>query len=190
MAAVAHGIACGLIVIDGSQAMLGALEQHGLLQRVGRVASTAASRTRRGGSSAGRFARKRDGQELAFTRRVVDKARVLFADAGALILGGKADMKRKLLREMPMALRSVVKTVVPYAGESDDAGLRALARHWQDVQHQMQVYDVATCLRKFLLLAERSADASYCYGDAQTKLALRMGAVDCLLLGRDGAAQP
>lgn len=185
MASVARGVVCGLIVIDGAQAMLGTIDKHELVERVGRVTSTAASRTRRGGSSAARFARARDGEELAFLRRVVGKVQSLLSEADSLIIGGKADMKRKLLGEMPMALRSVVRLVIPYPGGSDSDGLRFLARRWQGVQQRALSEDVASCVRDFLRLAEHSAGTSQCYGHGQTMSALRVGAVACVLVAHD-----
>lgn len=179
----ASNIACGLITIDGSQAILGFTSGQGqFAQQVARVTSSTASRTRRGGSSAPRFARKRDGQELAFLRRVVEKLQLKLSHVDALIVGGKAGMKRKLLKEMPLSLRSRVQRVVKFSGDSDADALRALARHWSVVQQQTKLHDTLDCLHEFLNLTNQPTQEFCCYGEAQTRLALQMGAVDRLLL--------
>lgn len=174
---------CGVVVIDGTKAMLGStLEDQTGVQKVGRVTNLAMSRTRRGGSSAPRFVRKRDGANLGFLRRVVEEMPHLLPHAGAFIIGGKADMKRKLIKEMPLPLRSKVQLVVPYDGERDEAGLRVLARHGRVVWQQAHMSDSSTCLQEFARRYERPGESLCCWGPSQTLMALRMGAVQCLLL--------
>lgn len=174
---------CGVVVIDGTKATLGStIEDRIGVQKAGQVTNLALSRTRRGGSSASRFARKRDGANLGFLRRVVEKMHCSLTHAGAFIVGGKADMKHKLMKEMPLSLRSKVQLVVPYDGDSDEAGLRALARHVHVVRHQAHMNDSSTCLHEFASRYERPGDSLCCWGPSQTLMALRMGSVQCLLL--------
>jgi hypothetical protein len=173
----------GLLVIDGTEATFGStVGDQQYVQKAGHVANLAMSRTRRGGSSAPRYARKRDGAELGFLRRVVEKVQELLPHAGAFIVGGKAEMKRKLMKEMPLSLRSKVQLVVPYGGASDEAGLRYLASHCRTVRQQACMNDCVMCVNEFKSRYERTGDDLCCWGSSQTLSALRMGAVHCLLL--------
>jgi len=174
----------GLVIIDGSKATFGStVEDHLRLVHVaGHVTNLAMSRTRRGGSSAARYARKRDGAELGFLRRVAEKVNESLPDAGAFIVGGKGDMKYKLMKEMPAPLRSKVRLVVPYSGASDEVALRSLASHCQEVCRQVHLSDCSMCLKEFKSRYEHVGDGLCCWGLSQTLTALKMGAVQCLLL--------
>lgn len=181
-------IVCGLVVIDGSKAYFGrAAENHNRFVHVaGHVTNLAMSRTRRGGSSAARYARKRDGAELGFLRRVAEKMNESLPDAEAFIVGGKGDMKYKLMKEMQASLRSKVQMVVPYSGDSDEAALRYLGSRCQAVRRQVHLVDCTMCLNEFRSRYERVGDCLCCWGVSQTIAALRMDAVHCLLLADDG----
>jgi len=176
---------CGLLLIDGSEAVLGQVgrsERHA--QKVARITSSIASRTRRGGSSAGRFARKRDGAELAFLRRVVEKVLALLGHTDSLIIGGNAGMKNKLLRELPLQLRVKVLYLVNLDSSSSSGNLQKLARQFHASAAQADHADTHCCVQHFFESIEQSTD-SCCYGEEETKYALTMGAVRQLLINRD-----
>lgn len=177
----------GAIAIDGCEASLGTVRGLGASPSIVKelhLTSTTASRTRRGGQSALRYSRLRDEAELAFLRKVAEHAHSSFADVQGLVLAGKADMKHKLLAELPDKLRRAVFCVVDLAGNADMQGLRQAALCASPAAVSKEQDKVEAVVNHFLeLTAKSNSDASLCcYGVAQTAAALRLGAVKDLLV--------
>lgn len=182
-----RGPVYGAIAIDGSEASLGMVRGLGASPDVSKVVhltSTTASRTRRGGQSALRYSRLRDEAELAFLRKVAEHAHASFGDVQGLVLAGKADMKHKLLAELPDNLRKAVLCVVDLAGNADMQGLRQAAHAASPAAVSNEQDKVDAVVNHFFELAAKSREDTSlcCYGAAQTAAALKLGAVKDLLI--------
>jgi len=152
------------------------------LTKLAHFSANIASRTRRGGQSSLRYSRLRDGQELAFLRKVVERTGTLIGNVKGLVIGGKADMKRKFLEELPRPLRRCVLRVIDLDCDAGLKGLRKAALQVDDIASISFHETTQQLVTHFLGLVAMPGPAMYCYGEAQTAAAVRMGAVDRLLL--------
>lgn len=180
----------GLIVIDGSVAAFGkvqgmnaSLTSGPVVSELGSLDSHIAGRTRRGGQSALRFSRLRDGAELAFLRKVAERSATLLADVNGLIVGGKADMKQKLIQELPEHMCKQVRCVVDLPCNAGTDALYQAAQRARVSVASSEHAAVDHVVGHFLELTLRNAMT--CYGETQTRKALQMGAVEHLLLAAD-----
>lgn len=185
-------LAYGVVVIDGSEATLGIVQASatgsGLVGGVSKIAHLSAhiaSRTRRGGQSAARFSRNRDTEELAFLRKVAETAGEALGDVRGLVVAGRADMKRKFVAELSSPLRSRVARVVDLQCCAGLEGLQKAAAHLCEVVQKDREQETCAAVSRFLGLVARTdahAAALVCYGEEETSAALRLGAVDQLLV--------
>lgn len=181
----------GLIVIDGEEATLGLVNAGGsnsstrtVPTKLAHVSANIASRTRRGGQSALRYSRLRDGSELAFIRKVAEKATEHFSDVSGLVIGGKADLKRKLVLEMSLTLRNKIACVIDIACGAGPEGLRQVSLRVGAIHQKSNLYHQEQTVNRFLELAGQAdmhIASMVCYGEEQTVTALRLGAVRRLL---------
>jgi len=193
--AIRRRLTYGVIVVDGDEATVGVAQARDLVAQTGvavtqlaHLSSNIASRTRRGGQSAARYGRNRDGEELAFLRKVAEQAHKLLGDLRGLIVGGRADMKRKLLSELPLSLRGRVVRLVDLACGAGSEGLHAAAAHHTEVLERDLQQETADSVSRFLELASRTeahAASLVCYGESQTAAAVRLGAVHQLLVAKE-----
>lgn len=178
----------GLIVIDGGEATIGiaSLSSTGVdVSNLAHISGNIASRTRRGGQSALRYSRLRDGAELAFLRRVAEKAVEHHSDLHGVLIGGKAEMKRKLVFELPLMLRSRVACVVGLACGAGLEGLQQLSFRLHEVHEKEKLHGREKMVCRFLELVDQSdvhGVPIICYGEEQTIAAMRLGAVEHLLV--------
>jgi len=191
-----HGPTHGVIAIDGSEATLGTVQglcsgMNPVVTRLGHITSTTASRTRRGGQSALRYSRLRDEAELAFLRKVGEIASNSFKDVCGLIVAGKADMKRKLLPELADPLRRCVLCTIDLGCNADADALRQAAYAAAEVVGSSEHTGVDSALSRFFeLTIMPDVEASRCcYGAVQVLAAIKMGAVDELLIASDYKGQ-
>jgi len=185
----------GVIAVDGDEATIGVAQARGTeaqtrveVIQLAHLSSNIASRTRRGGQSAARFGRTRDGEEREFLRKVAERAHKLLGDLRGLIVGGRADMKRKLLPELPLSLQEKVERLVDLACGAGIEGLQAVAAHHTEVLERGLQQEVASIVGRFLELAARTevhTASLVCYGESQTAAAVRLGAVDQLLVAKE-----
>mmetsp|Transcript_22168 Transcript_22168/g.39876 ORF Transcript_22168/g.39876 Transcript_22168/m.39876 type:complete len:432 (-) Transcript_22168:355-1650(-) len=178
----------GVVVIDGSEATIGMVRSAtadslsgAVLIPLSRVTSNIASRTRRGGQSAPRFARARQNDELAFLRKVAATVSDELKNARGLVLGGKADVKRKLLAELPDFLRFRVQQIVDIDAGSGFPGLLMTARAVTDAAVHSRRLEVTGAVAHFMDLVSNGADL-VCYGAEETAAALQLAAVEVLLV--------
>lgn len=183
----------GIIVIDGSDACIGTAKGLGATAKsasavtsLAQLSSTTASKTRRGGQSASRYSRLRDEADLAFLRRVAERATSLLGAARGIVLAGKADAKKRLLPELSMTLQSRVLCSLTLPCDANIEGLRLAALRAADVFASDLCREQNQALCDFMDLMQSTVGASemrVCYGSAQTLSALSLGAVETLLLG-------
>eukprot|EP00928_Gymnodinium_smaydae_P084521 TRINITY_DN6778_c0_g2_i2.p1 TRINITY_DN6778_c0_g2~~TRINITY_DN6778_c0_g2_i2.p1 ORF type:complete len:377 (+),score=52.69 TRINITY_DN6778_c0_g2_i2:363-1493(+) len=182
----------GIVVIDGNEASIGLAEvAPSTTQAIDDVTtttlvhltSTTASRTRRGGSSASRFARARDLEELTFLRKVVEQLTTL-DDIRGFVLAGKADMKRKLLSQLPNELRSRVEKVVDIDVQAAPASIRKIAlQHLALTMSNSHCLHVDVIVQHFLdVVASADLQVKATYGEEETAKAFNLGAVEKLIV--------
>jgi len=148
------------------------------------VSANIASRTRRGGQSALRYSRLRDGAELAFIRKVAEKATEHLSDVSGLVVGGKADMKRKLVLEMSLTLRNKIACVIDLACGAGLEGLRQISLRVGGIHEKSSLCHQEQTVHRFLELVgqtDMSIAPLVCYGEEQTVTAMKLGAVKHLL---------
>lgn len=183
----------GVIVIDGSEACVGAAKGLGsrpggsgcAVSLLARVSSTAASRTRRGGQSALRYSRLREEADLAFTRRVVEKAVASLQGVRAVVLAGKGDARHRLQAELPPSLRSRVLCNVALPCDAGPDSLRLAVSRAGEAAIADGRREGDQALARFMDLAcmpVPATEALVVYGRQQTLAALELGALDTLLL--------
>lgn len=176
----------GIVTIDGAEASLGTANFGPSPGRTS-VAVTAVahlrahikSRTRRGGQSAPRFGRTRDAEEMEFLQEVVERVQAQLGGVEHFILGGKADMKRKLLKELPPELQRRVLGVLDLNCGADRDSLRLAATKAQNLVDAPGQREASAAVAEFL---EQVKLGGACYGPEQTLRALRLGAVQTLLV--------
>jgi len=182
----------GVIVLDGDEATWGVVQLssqgkpsiHSATQ-LGHLYANIPSRTRRGGQSATRYARNRDGEELAFLRKIAERASEEFGGIRSVLVGGRGDMKRKLLPELPQQVRERVVCVIDIGCSAGPEGLQKVATHVPEVAGKSRRRALDEVVVRFLeLVAETDAHEAplVCYGEAQTAAALRIGAVEHLVV--------
>lgn len=96
-------------------------------------------------------------------------------------------MKHKLLSELPVPLQKRVAPLVNLRCSAGPEGLRRAAAHLTDVLERDLQQQVAGSVDRFLDLAARmdsKVAPLVCYGEAQTAIAVCLGAVDQLLIAR------
>jgi peptide subunit release factor 1 (eRF1) len=181
------GSVYGLIVVDGSDAAFGKVQGLGtrmasgpVISDLGHLGAHIAGRTRRGGQSALRYARLRDESELAFLRKVAERAAALLMDISGVIIAGKADMKHKLAAELPEHLRKQIICIVDLSCNAGSESLRQAALRAAEAVASAENEGVDRELQNFFDLTLR--DSMCCYCEVQTLQALEMGAVEHLLL--------
>jgi len=182
----------GVVVIDGSEATLGIAQASstgsgpvGGVSKLAHLSAHIASRTRRGGQSAARFSRNRDTEELAFLRKVAETTSEALGDVRGLVVAGRADMKRKFVAELSSPLRSRVARVMDLQCCAGPEGLQKAAVHLSEVMQKDQEQETCAAVGRFLdVVARTDAHAAplVCYGEEETSAALRLGAVDQLLV--------
>jgi len=178
----------GLIAIDGNEASLGTV--HGLagaavptVTSLHHMESVIHSRHRKGGQSQSRFSNLRDEAEMAFLRQVAERADMVFPDVEHIVVAGKANLKRKLLPELPQRLGARVLCVVDLPCSAGPACLRQVAHRAREVAQVAENRIAEAAVERFMELAVGAGDEAYCcYGLRQTEMALELGAVEMLFV--------
>jgi len=193
--AIAKAPVYGIIVIDGSDAVIGTASGvgtttcHSALTRLDHMKSNTASQTRRGGQSALRYSRLREAEDLAFRRRVAERAAESLAGVRSLILAGKADTKRRLLPELTQQLRDKLACVIDLpCGANDKDALREAALRaggTTDAERRSSVEDSVRLFLETLQKPDAEAGILCCYGEQQTSVAISMGAVEIVLVASE-----
>jgi len=185
-----HASDFGVLVIDGGEASLAWVPPDyghpgAPLEKIVHMKSHIASRTRRGGQSAPRFSRSRQLEELEFLRKVAARAVQEFSNVQGLVLGGSANMKYKLVAELPQSLRRRISCIVSLSCSASWTGLQKAASQVSAAskqQLQKSEGDVVEEFLKCIQAVEKTTTYEVCYGEAETARALEMGAVKQLLI--------
>jgi len=134
----------------------------------------------------------RDGEDLAFCRRVAERANDVLGGVRGLVLAGKADTKHRLHAELPQPLRRKVLCVVNLACSATAESLRQAASRASDAVDAEQRSEAEQAVRSFLestAMPDSPAGITCCYGETQTAVALALGVIDVLLVATDWTSQ-
>lgn len=125
-------------------------------------------------------------------RKVAERISAPFGDLRGVLVGGCGDMKRKLLRELPAPVRARVLLVADLPNTSGAEALRSLAAQIPQIAKNDRQQEADGIVDRFMnMVAQTSSGQAtrVCYGDEQTRAALRMGAVERLLVERGRGAR-
>lgn len=176
----------GLVVIDRSEATIGVLEgkQIRVLQHLD---SFVPGKTEKGGQSAARYARIRDGMAMEFYRKVALAVKDNFWDMKKLkgiIVGGPGPTKEYFLKEGQLVTALADKIIgVKDIGYADRHGLDLLVGVSQDLLAEQEIIREKKILEDFLTKLAKTPEKT-AYGLEDVKKALEAGAVDLLIMSK------
>lgn len=175
----------GLVVIDRKEATLGVLEGKNI-KMLQHMTSGVPGKTEKGGQSAARYARIREGLAKEFYRRVADAMKQHFFDMPKLkgvIIGGPVPTKEDFLKEGQLVtkLKDMVLGLKDI-GNTDASGLNDLVEASHDLLSQQEIIHEKKLLDKFLESLGKGGKAVY--KKADVKKALDAGAVDTLIISK------
>ncbi|MFB6115001.1 MAG: peptide chain release factor aRF-1 [Candidatus Nanohalobium sp.] len=180
----------GLIVADKNEAAIGYLQGNSVKTEF-TLESNVPGKTRAGGQSAQRFARLRKQMLKSFLQEIAEKSKKAFLDKAregkllGIIIGGPGFVKDKLMDDgyIHQELEDEVVAVesLNYSGEE---ALEELVSKAEDAIEDSQVVREKNLVNEFLQnLKEENGKSEY--GVEQVYKALKMGAVDTLLISKD-----
>lgn len=180
----------GLIVADKNEAAIGYLQGNSVKTEF-TLESNVPGKTRAGGQSAQRFARLRKQMLKSFLQEIAEKSKKAFLDKAregkllGIIIGGPGFVKDKLMDDgyIHQELEDEVVAVesLNYSGEE---ALEELVSKAEDAIEDSQVVREKNLVNEFLQnLKEENGKSEY--GVEQVYKALKMGAVDTLLISED-----
>lgn len=174
----------GLFVIERQEAAIGLLEGK-TIKVLQKLTSGIPGKTEKGGQSAARYSRIRDGMAKEYYRRAAEALKEQFFNLPRLrgiIIGGPGPTKEDFLKqgELTTALKEKV-IAVKDIGYSDEYGLELLVEASQDVLSQQEIMIEKVLLERFFTLLG-SKPHMIAYGKENVKKALQIGAVNELIL--------
>ncbi len=174
----------GLFAIERQEATIGLLEGKSI-KVLQKLTSGIPGKTEKGGQSAARYSRIRDGMAKEYYRRAAEALKEQFFNMPRLrgiIIGGPGPTKEDFLKqgEIVTALKEKILAVKDI-GYSDEYGLELLVEASQDVLAQQEIMIEKTILEKFFTLLA-SKQHMVAYGKGNVMKALEIGAVSELIL--------
>ncbi len=176
----------GLIVIERNEATIGLLIGK-KIKVLHKFDSYIPGKTNKGGQSAARYARIREGLAKEFFRKVADEAKKELFDLKGLrgiLVGGPGPTKEDFLKEgnLVTALQEKILAVKDI-GYADEHGLELLVESSQDVLAGQEIMREKKMLEKFFNALGKDPDKT-AYGRKDVENALDIGAVDILFLSK------
>ncbi|MBS3090397.1 peptide chain release factor aRF-1 [Candidatus Pacearchaeota archaeon] len=174
----------GLFAIERQEATIGLLEGK-TIRVLQKLTSGIPGKTEKGGQSAARFSRIREGMAKEYYRRAAEAVKQQFfnmLNLRGIIVGGPGPTKEDFLKqgELTTALKEKI-IAVKDIGYSDEYGLKLLVEASQDVLAQQEITLEKKILERFFtMLATKPHFVAY--GKAQVQKALDAGAVAELIL--------
>lgn len=174
----------GLFVIERKEATIGLLEGKNI-KVLQHLTSGIPGKTEKGGQSAARYARIREGLAKEFFRRAAEALKQQFFNMPklhGLLIGGPGPTKEEFLKEgeLVTALRNKILGVKDI-GYSDEHGLELLVEASQDVLSKQEIMIEKELLKGFFSYLAGKPHLT-AYGKDNVKKALGAGAVEKLLL--------
>lgn len=176
----------GLVVIDRKEATIGLLvgKKIKVLQKFD---SFVPGKTEKGGQSAARYARIREGMAKEFFRKVGSVVKDEFFDLKELkgiLVGGPGPAKEEFLKEgnLPTKIQDMILGVRDI-GYADEHGLDLLVDESADILAGQEIVHEKKVLEKFFNMLGKEKDKA-AYGKQAVEKALQFGAVDTLFLSK------
>ncbi len=176
----------GLIVIEINEATIGLLEGK-QIKVIQHMTSGVPGKTEKGGQSAARYARIREGMKKEFYRRIAEAVKTSFFDMKKLkgiIVGGPGPTKEYFLKESQLVTALREKIIgVKDIGYADEHGLDLLVECSQDLLAEQEITREKKILEDFLTKLAKHPDKTV-YGLEDVKKALEKGAVDTIIISK------
>lgn len=176
----------GLVVIDRKEAALGLLigKKIKVLQKFD---SFVPGKTHKGGQSAQRFGRIREGIAKEFFRKVAEAMKKQFfnmENLQGILVGGPGPTKEDFLKEGNLVTALQEKVLgVKDIGYADEHGLDLLVETSADILAEQEITYEKKILEKFFDMLGKQKDKT-AYGVKEVEKALSFGAVDTILLSK------
>ena len=176
----------GLIVIERNEATLGLLigKKIKVLQN---FESFIPGKTNKGGQSAARYARIRDGMAKEFFRKIAEVAKTEFFDLKNLkgiLVGGPGPTKEDFLKEGQLVTALKDKVIaVKDIGYADEHGLELLVETSEEELSEQEITKEKKLMEEFFDKLGKDKDKTS-YKLEEVKKALTMGAVDKLFISK------
>jgi len=175
----------GLIVLDKREATIGLLKGNNI-QSFKHLTSGVPGKTKAGGQSQARFERLRKIAAHEFFKRIASSANSIFKreeDLVGVIIGGPSPTKDKFIKKdlLHHEIEIIDKYDVSY---TDEYGLRELVNSASETLEKIESMEQRDAAKNFLKkLVENEGLVTY--GEEEVRRALKIGAVDKLLLSSD-----
>ncbi len=178
----------GIVVVDRKEASIGLLEGKSITM-LQHLTSGVPGKMRAGGQSSQRFHRITEGKAKEFFRRVAESMKKNFFELKKLkgiILGGPGPTKEDFLKEGQLATALKDKIIaIKDIGYADEQGLEMLVEEAKDVLEKQEIIYEKNLLQDFFTkLAQQKHREKAAYGQEQVEKALKIGAVETLILSR------
>ena len=173
----------GLIILDNGEATVGLLKGKSI-KKLHYLKSLVPGKTAKGGQSAARFGRVREGLKNDFYKKVAEVSNLSFKDKKikGIILGGPGPVKETFHQEayLPTDLRNKVLGIRSI-GYADEGGLKELVQKSLDLIEEAALKQEKELLQKFLTELKKSSGL-VTYGMFSVLKAVKQGAVNTILI--------
>src|SRR5207237_2666587 len=178
--------ASGLLVIDWSEATLGLLRGK-RIEVIKNLQSQVPSKHRMGGQSARRFERGHDIAVHEWYKKIGDlmtEAYLNRPDLKGIIVGGPGYSKEAFATGdyLHHELKKKVLPTFLDTGYTDDYGLRELVEKSREILSGLDLMRKKTLVQRLMEEIRKAEGGLAAYGEEQVRNALRLGAVDTLLV--------
>ncbi len=174
----------GLLVIDRSEATIGILRGN-KVETLQHIQSMVPSKHSKGGQSAQRFERSIENAAHSYFKSVGDKANGLFLEENldGLIIGGPGRTKDDFVEGgfLHHELENMVIDTFN-TGYTDEYGLKELMDNAQETLSDLEVMKEKELVDNLMEEIKNPRGGKAVYGEEETLRALRMGAVETLLI--------
>src|SRR2546426_452285 len=176
----------GLVVIDWSEATLGLLRGK-RIEVIKNLQSQVPSKHRMGGQSARRFERGHDIAVHEWYKKIGDLLTEAFLsqpDLSGILIGGPGYSKEEFATG-DYVHHELKKKVLPTfldTGYTDEYGLRELVEKSREILSGLDLMREKSLVQRLLEEIRKSDGGLAAYGEEQVRNALRLGAVDTLLI--------
>ncbi len=176
-----HKKTYGLIVLDVRNADIGLLKGKAVLS-LKELESLVPGKFRKGGQSAVRFQREREGLKRDFLKKVAELARDIFSkfEISGILIGGPGPVKEELINYLPTELKKKV-IAIKDTGYTGEYGLHELVERSEDVLKEEEITREKNIVKEFLTKIAKG-DPDVVYGMGEVKKALEEGMVGKLLI--------
>jgi len=176
----------GLLVMDNKEATIGLLKGK-KIETLRNIDSIVPGKFRKGGQSAGRFERVREGLINDWYKEIASNAKELFSKHAlkGIILGGPGPAKNDFYDQDHLETSTKKQVLgIKNIGYTDEQGLEEMVERSQDILAEAAVAKEKALVQKFLEeLRKESGLATY--GKEKVLKAMELGAVEIILLNEE-----